>query len=293
MDPEQESGEDAVDIVEEQPEAEATETEETQEVETEDEANTEGDPGETETVVSLGAKPETTAEQESSTFRELRKRLREQEREAKAAKAELERFKAPEKPQLGPRPTPADSDYDDDKHTAALEAWLKQKAAVEAAEAEGRKAQEKQAEEWTQTVHRYRERKTELAAKVADFDDAEETVAATLSVAQQSAIMAYAEQPEALIYALGRNEGKLSELAKQTDILRFVADIAKLEAKDLTVTTAKKSPPKPAKVVSGATAPATAIASKTLERLEAEAEKTGDRSKVHAYQREQKRKKGK
>jgi hypothetical protein len=293
MDPEQENGEDAVDIVEEQPEAEATETEETQEVETEDEANTEGDPGETETVVSLGAKPETTAEQESSTFRELRKRLREQEREAKAAKAELERLKAPEKPQLGPRPTPADSDYDDDKHTAALEAWLKQKAAVEAAEAEGRKAQEKQAEEWTQTVHRYRERKTELAAKVADFDDAEETVAATLSVAQQSAIMAYAEQPEALIYALGRNEGKLSELAKHTDILRFVADIAKLEAKDLTVTTAKKSPPKPAKVVSGATAPATAIASKTLERLEAEAEKTGDRSKVHAYQREQKRKKGK
>jgi hypothetical protein len=36
-------GEDAVDIVEEQPEVE-TETEETQEVETEDEANTEGDP---------------------------------------------------------------------------------------------------------------------------------------------------------------------------------------------------------------------------------------------------------
>jgi len=289
---EQESGEDAVDIVEEQPEAEATETEETQEVETDDKAETEGEAqDETETVVSLGAKPETTAEQESSTFRELRKRLREQEREAKAAKAELERLKAPEKPKLGPRPTPADSDYDDDKHTAALEAWLKQKAAVEAAEAEGRKAQEKQAEEWTQTVHRYRERKTELAAKVADFDDAEETVAATLSVAQQSAIMAYAEQPEALIYALGRNEGKLSELAKQTDILRFVADIAKLEAKDLTVTTAKKPPP-PAKVVSGATAPVIPV-SKTLEALEKEAEKTGDRSKIHAYMREQKRKKAK
>jgi hypothetical protein len=132
------------------------------------------------------------------------------------------------------------------------------------------------------------------ALKVPDFDDAEETVAATLSVAQQSAIMAYAEQPEALIYALGRNEKKAHRTCRHHRHPQVLSPtVARLEAKDLTVTTAKKSPPKPAKVVSGATAPATAIASKTLERLEAEAEKTGDRSKVHAYQREQKRKKGK
>ena len=274
----QEDGEEAVDVVEEQPEVEV-ETETEAEPEGNDEAPEEAKPeeanDEVETVVSLGAKPEAPAEQESSTFRELRKRLREQEREAKAAKAELERLKAPEKPKLGPRPTPADSDYDDDKHTAALEAWLKQKAAVEAAEAESRKAQEKQAEEWTQTVQRYRERKTELAAKVADFNDAEEVVASTLSVAQQSAIMAYAEQPEALIYALGRNEGKLGELAKQTDILKFVASIARLEAKDLTVTTAKKTPPKPAKVANGTNAPATAV-SNTTDRLLKESEKSGN-----------------
>jgi predicted phage tail protein len=286
----EEGGEEATGVVEEQPE-----------VETEAGASQEGDeaeekpegPGEDETVVSLGAKPEVEAEQESSTFRELRKRLREQERAAREAKAELDRLKAPAKPKLGPKPTLADFDYDDEKFAAALEAHVKQKAAVEAAEAEEKRAQEKQAEEWTQTVHRYRERKTELAAKVADFDDAEEAVASTLSVAQQSAIMAYAAQPEALIYALGRNEEKLGELAKQKDILKFVATIAKLEAKELTVTTAKKQPPKPAKVVTGATAPATAVASKTLERLEEEAARTGDRSKIHAYQREQKLKKGK
>mgnify|MGYP006995575098 CR=1 FL=1 len=266
-------GADAVDVVED--EGHEVETEAEDEAEADPEAEAEAEETESqddETVVSLGGKPEVEEEQESSVFREVRKRLREAERKAKAAEAELAQLKAPAKPKLGARPTPADSDYDDDKHTAALEAWLKQKAAVEAAETEERKAQSQQADEWTQTVARYRERKSAL--KVPDFDDAEEAVAATLSVAQQSAIMAYADQPEALIYALGRNEKKLTELAGIKDILKFTATVARLEAKELTVTTAKKSPPKPAKTVGG-NANATA-GSNTRERLLKESEKSND-----------------
>lgn len=273
----EENGEEAVDDVEEQPAVE-TDTEgeeEPQEGEAEsDEEDKPEEEGDDETVVSLGEEPEPVAEQESSTLREVRKRLREQEREAKAAKAELERLKAPAKPQLGKKPTPDDFDYDNDKYAEAMESWVKQKAVVEAEAKEGERAQAKQAEEWQASVSRYRERKAELSTKVPDFADAEETVASVLSVAQQSAIMAYAEQPEALIYALGRSEKKLSELAGTKDILKFVATIAKLEAKDLTVTTAKKQPPPPARKTGGTNAPATAV-SKTTDRLLADAEKSG------------------
>lgn len=276
----EEDGNEAVDDVEEQPAVEITDHgdgDDPEEGEAETEASDEAkeDADDDETVVSLGGEPEPTAEQESSVFRDLRKRLRDQEREAKAAKAELERLKAPAKPKLGVKPTPADVDYDDDKYAEAMETWTKQKLAAEAEAEEGRRAQEKQAEEWTQTVHRYRERKTELASKVPDFDDAEQNVAATLSIAQQSAIMAYADQPEALIYALGRSEKKLAELAGEKDILKFVATVAKLEAKDLTVTTGKKSPPKPARTTGGTNAPATAVGN-TTERLLKESEKSGN-----------------
>jgi len=271
--------------------AEQVETESQDAVETESETEATEDAGEeTETVVSFGA-PKTAADEpeaESSTFRELRKKLRETERRARQQEAELAQMKAPAKPKLGPRPTQADSDFDIDKHEAALEQWLKQKAKVEAEEGEAQKAQEAQAQEWGQTVHRYREAKTAL--RVPDFSESEEAVAGALSLVQQNIILAATDRPEAVVYALGKDDSRLADLAKIKDPVKFAAAIAKLET-TLMVTTAKKSPPKPARTVNG-TKPGAGPTSKALDRLEDEASKTGDRSKVIAYKREQKLAKG-
>jgi len=269
MSVEVENGEPAVDIVEEQPEVEIEDQEQPAEGETDDETKPEDD---AETVIAFAdSAPKETEEQESSVLREVRKKMREHERRAKAAEAELAQLKAPAKPKLGPKPTLEASDYDSDKHEQALEQWLKQKAAVDAEEAEARRAQERQAEEWGQTVQKYREGKQALRRP--DFDDAEANVVAALDMVQQNIILAAADRPEALIYALGRDEAKLAEVAKIKDAVKFTAKIAKLET-TLTVATKTKTPPPPARSVNG-NAPTTATGNSIKRALE-KAEKSDD-----------------
>ena len=107
-----------------------------------------------------------------------------------------------------------------------------------------------------------------------------------LSVTQQGIIVKGAQNAAVVIYALGKNSTKLKELSSITDPVKFAFAVANLE-KDLKVTT-RKAPPPPEKTVTGS-APKSGVVDSQLERLRAEAEKTGNYSKVAQYQR-QKRK---
>jgi hypothetical protein len=263
----------AVDDVEEQA-ADEVETE-AEGTEDGDEAEANPDDGaEEETVVSFG-EPKADAEVEAAPawVKELRKKNRELAREAAQAKAEIARLTTPAKPKLAPRPTLEQFDFDGEKFEAALEAHLKQKAEVEAAEQEERKAQEAQAQEWGQTVQRYREAAKMTAQKAPDFAEAEANVAGSLSMVQQSIIMSVTDKPAEFILALGRDDERLAELAKINDAVKFTARIAKMET-TLMVTTSKKLP-KPARRADGANAPATSI-SQTTDRLLKESEKSND-----------------
>lgn len=258
-----EDGNEAVDDVEEQPEQPEAEAQ------PEGEGEAEGAAEEVEeTVATFGdAKPE--AEKESSVFREVRLKLREQKRKADALEAELAQLKAPPKRVLGPRPKQDDDgiDFDADKYADAMEKWLRQKAQAEAGEAEQRHAQNRQAEERTKKLTRYREGQGSF--KEPDFKEAESAVTSTLDVYQQE-ILLEAENPAALVIALGNDEAKLAELAGIKDLAKFAMRIGKLET-TLTVTT-KKSPPKPARTINGTAA----TSGTTRERILKDAEKSDD-----------------
>ncbi len=257
-----ENGDEAVDDVEEQPA-------ETPEVEAQPEGEGETDDAPAETVASFG-EPKPEAEKESSVFREVRAKLREQERKARALEAELAQLKAPPKKALGPKPKQDDDgiDYDADKYADALERWLKQKAQAEAGEQEERQAQTRQAEERSKKLIRYREGQGSF--KEPDFKEAESVVTSILDVYQQE-ILLDADNPAALVIALGNDEGKLAELASVKDYAKFAMRVGKLET-ILTVTTAKKSPPKPARTINGTAA----TSGTTRERLLKDAEKSDD-----------------
>jgi hypothetical protein len=257
-----ENGDEAVDDVEEQPA-------ETPEVEAQPEGEGETDDAPAETVASFG-EPKPEAEKESSVFREVRAKLREQERKARALEAELAQLKAPPKKALGPKPKQDDDgiDYDADKYADALERWLKQKAQAEAGEQEERQAQTRQAEERSKKLIRYREGQGSF--KEPDFKEAESVVTSILDVYQQE-ILLDADNPAALVIALGNDEGKLAELASVKDYAKFAMRVGKLET-TLTVTTAKKSPPKPARTINGTAA----TSGSTRERLLKDAEKSDD-----------------
>ncbi|MEY4761249.1 MAG: hypothetical protein RLZZ200_1105, partial [Pseudomonadota bacterium] len=183
----------------------------------------------------------------------------------------------------GPKPKMSDPeiDYDATKFEEALNKWNDQKRAADNESAQRQASEKKAQDDWAARLEAYGKSKTEL--KVKDFDDAEATALESLAQVQQGIVVQGSENPALVIYALGKNPAKLKELAAITDPVKFAFAVAKLE-RDLKVTT-RKAPPPPEKTVTGS-APKSGVVDSTLDRLRAEAEKTGDYSKVIAHKRQ-------
>ena len=214
--------------------------------------------------------------------KEQAKRIRELEQEAAAKAAPVSKV-----PDLGPKPTLEDSDWDAEDFEVKLTAWHERKRQVEQEKAKAVEQQEAQQKEWQGRLDTYAKSKTDL--KVRDFDDAESTVLSTLSVTQQGIIVQGADNSALVVYALGKNPAKAKELAGITDAVKFAFAIAKLETQ-LKVQAKSKSAPPPEGKVRGGNAPVSGSVDSNLERLRADAEKSGDYSKVTAYRRAQKEK---
>lgn len=237
-------------------------------------------------VVTIGEESPPTEEDEHASapgwVRELRKTNREDKRRIRELEEQLKSNAATEtKPvQLGKKPTLEDHDYDADKYEAAIDQWHEQKRHVDEQNAKAQADANAQQKTWETKLSKYNEDKAKL--KVADFDEAEDFIRETLSVVQQGIIIKGSNNPEMLIYALGRNKVKAKELAAIQDPVEYAFAVAKLETQ-LKVTPRKAPPPE--RTVGGSGRSSGAIDS-TLERLRAEAEKTGDMSKIMQYKRQ-------
>jgi hypothetical protein len=96
-------------------------------------------------------------------------------------------------------------------------------------------------------------------------------------------ILQGAENPALLVYALGKNPKRAKELASIKDPVKFAFAVARLETQ-LKVTKRKASS-KPDPKITGTGRVSGAVDS-TLERLRADAERTGDYSKVFQYKKQ-------
>lgn len=190
---------------------------------------------------------------------------------------------APAAPTVGEKPTLEACDFDPDRFETELTAWHDRKRKADELAAATRQEEEAQQAAWNQKVETYKAAKASL--KVPDFDDAEHVVTSTLSPTQQAIILKL-PKPELMVYAIGKNPAKVKELAAIKDPIDFAFAAAKLETQ-LKVAP-RKIPPAPERVVGGTAAGATSV-DNTLARLEAEADRTGDRSKVLEYRRNQRR----
>ncbi len=243
-----------------------------------------------EVVVTIGeeAPPPEEDEQHASApqwVRELRKTNREKDKRIRELESKLQQSAPEHNPvaKLGKKPTLEDHDYDSDKYEAALAQWFEDKRKADEQAAQAAAAVKKQEEAWKARLESYDKAKTSL--KVKDFEDAELTVQDVLSVTQQGIIVQGSENPALVVYALGKNPKKAHELASETDPVKFAFAVAKLETQ-LKVTN-RKAPPPPEKTVHGSGGISGAVDS-TLDRLRADAEKTGDYSKVLQYKRQKK-----
>lgn len=213
--------------------------------------------------------------------REKAKRIRELEQQVAAGK---QAQAAPTVQAVGEKPTLEGCDFDPERFETELTAWHERKRKADDAEAAARQEQEAQQATWKQKLDTYAAAKTSL--KVPDFDDAEHVVTSTMTATQQAIILKL-PKPELMVYAVGKNPAKAKELAAIKDPIDFAFAVAKLETQ-LKVQP-RQAPPAPERKVSGTAAGATSV-DNTLARLEAEADRTGDRTKIREYHRQQRAK---
>lgn len=254
----------------------------------EDEPESQDDQGtgdESEVVVTIGEEPPPPEEEKHAPewVRELRKNHRELVRENRELKEKLTTGSAAEtKPAaIGQKPKLEEFDYDTEKFEQELAKWYDRKREADNATAKAEEAAKASQAAWQAKLDAYGKAKVEL--KVKDYDDAEATAQELFNVTQQGIVLQGAENPALVIYALGKNPKKAKELSTITDPVKFAFAVAKLETQ-LKVTNRKAAPP-PEKVPTGTGRTSGAVDS-NLERLRAEAEKTGDYTKVTAYKRQ-------
>lgn len=268
-----------IDDVEHDPEVEL-ETEETED--------------EGEIVVSIDgeeASEKEEAEPAPEWVKDLRKKHRELERENRDLKAKVSAANGMENaPAILPKKPRLDDDgidYDQDKYEAELDAWYAKKKDFDDKQRENEKAEAERQNSFNAKLESYNQAREKI--RVPDFEDAEGNLINALDRTQQGIIIDACENPALLVYALGRNQGKLKELAAIKNPVQFAYAVSKLEntmkvTKKTAAAEVEKMPPSfGGKSVSSA--------DKNLDRLRAEAEKTGDYSKVMQYKKQLKAKK--
>ena len=222
-------------------------------------------------------------EDASSVIRNMRKREREKDRKLRQAERELEQLRKAQQPQtaapeLPPKPTLESCDWDEWEFEKKLIDW--QKAAVEVEKAKAKQQEQQQAliREAEAKRTAYQENAKKLKK---DFAEAEEEVVSIFDQTRQSILLEASDNPALLVYALGKNPAQLERLSKITSLAKFAAELGKLE-KDLKVSKPTKPAPADTNLRSNA---APSNSSKKLAELEAEANRTGDRTKLIAYKR--------
>jgi len=201
------------------------------------------------------------------------KKVREENRELKRQlkQRESQQF---EQQVLREKPTLDDHDYDSDAFEQDYAQWLTEKQQVDAqVHAERQKYQ--------QYHERYKADVDAIKAKAPDYDEVELSVVDVLSEQKQGLLQMLVDNPAKVVYALGKNSPAQLERLSKLDDIQFAKQIVLMEMQMSSKTKSRnqnKPRPKSHSVEGSAGGGDTKLA-----KLEADAERTGDRSKVVAY----------
>jgi hypothetical protein len=202
--------------------------------------------------------------------RELKKQLDEMKSQSQSAPAA--EIPLPEKPTL------ESCGYDTDLFEEKFVEWNELKKTVTAKQQAAKVADEQLQAAFNAKLATYNTKKTTV--KIKDFDASEAAVKVGLDLVKQGILVDICDDPHSVVAVLGKNPTKLKELSEITNPLQFVKALAQLEAKiKVAPKVAKKAPVDSA--VRGSTGGSMSDA--RLDQLRADADKSGDRTKVIAY----------
>lgn len=205
------------------------------------------------------------------------KQVRKENRELKRQLKERE-SQQPEQKALREKPTLDDHDWNDETYEADLEKWYAEKAEHEA------QVQAEQAK-YRQYDERYNADADAVKAKVPNYNEIEQSIVDVLPATKQGLIKIACKNPARVVVALGKSPDKLDELAKMNDV-EFAYTLGQME---MQMSNVKRNKAKPKPKTHSLQGSAGGGADTQLAKLEAEAAKTGDRSKIIAYRKSQRK----
>lgn len=214
---------------------------------------------------------------ESSTIRQMREEFRRLQKE----NAELRKSSAPQRIEVGPKPTLASCEYDEERYEAELDEWKTREAAVKRQQASAEEQNRQVREQFEKDQQAYREKRAKLT--FADAEEVEQVALARLDEIQQATIVSVAEDAAKVLYALGRHPGKLAELSQIQNPLKLAAAVVRFERSFQIMP--RRQVTEPEEVATGSASMGGRGTDKELERLEKKAAQTNDRSEVVAYKR--------
>lgn len=218
-----------------------------------------------------------------NSHKELKKKLRETERQNKELQEKLQGAPKGLDP-LPAKPTMESCEYDQERLDRENEAWYALKLKHDQKEAD-KKAELEARQRRIQEVHQGHQEKAK-ALKVKDYESFQDEVADVLNEDQQNIILWAAENSARVVVTLASNPKRLEKLASIKDAAKFAAAVGRLET-EIDMARAGKAKPKPEKLLGGSSGSGATVTGGVLAQLEAEADRTGDRTKVVAYRREQ------
>lgn len=253
-----------------------------------EEAPTEGEEIEAPESESEGGEDEYTIEidgEEAAQSEEppLVKTLRQEIRERDKRLAAYEKTQQPNI-EVGEKPSLESCDYDEDRFEAELTAYHERKRAADNQEADEAKAADTRNQEFSRKAINYRTKLEALPLPADQKQAAEKMVTDALPETLQSFIIGYADDPAKVVVALAKHPAKLQALAEEPDPIRAMLALHNLE-RNLKVVTRKKPPEAEAGTIVRGSAPLSQNADKEEARLEKEADRTNDYSKLFEYRR--------
>lgn len=213
----------------------------------------------------------------------LVKHLREEIRKRDAIIAERP---SPQKVELGPKPTLAGCDYDEERFEAELDTWKAREGEAKQQQTAAEQQSQKVRQEFEQREQAYVAQKAKLPFPPEVVEEREQVVRSTLNQVQMATITMVAEDSALTVQALGRRPDLLAAFSKTENPLKLAYELGKIDAKGLKVMP-KRQVTAPEEIAQGSGSVSLGKVDKHLERLEREADASGDRSKVIAYKREQ------
>lgn len=211
------------------------------------------------------------------------KRLSREVEDFKRKFASIAEMAVPEEPKE--KPTLEGCDLDEDRFAEAIVEYNTQVSRAKEAKEKVAKQAEQFLAAYQERQKAYRRQRAEVVKSTKAFVDHEKAVTNDFNVTKQDVIIAYSENPVALINALGKDEKRRKELAGITDLSEFIFKMGKLD-QTLKTNLLRRDKPNPDTRL----APESPTADTKLERLRKEAERTGNYTAVIQYKRQLKRK---